>query len=55
MRFLKLVFNFYLNASIHVAFSVFAFLRITEIYLELPYNENLNWFIFLEPLLAIIL
>ena len=46
MRFLKLVFNFYLNASIHVAISVFAFLRITEIYLELPYNENLNWFIF---------
>ena len=46
MRFLKLVFNFYLNASIHVAFSVFAFLRITEIYFELPYNENLNWFIF---------
>ena len=47
MGFLKLVFNFYLNASIHVAFSVFAFLRITEIYFELPYNENLNWFIFL--------
>ncbi|KGL64234.1 membrane protein [Polaribacter sp. Hel1_85] len=46
MRFLKLIFNFYLNASIHVAFSVFAFLRITEIYFELPYNENLNWFIF---------
>tara|TARA_B100000767_G_C19722633_1_gene517991 strand:- start:4 stop:825 length:822 start_codon:yes stop_codon:yes gene_type:complete len=46
MRFLKLVFNFYLNASIHVAVSVFAFLRITEIYFELAYNENLNWFIF---------
>ena len=46
MRFLKLMFDFYLNASIHVAFSVYAFLRITEIYLELPYNENLNWFIF---------
>jgi hypothetical protein len=46
MRFLKLVFNFYLNASIHVAFSVFAFLRITEIYFSFSYNENLNWFIF---------
>ena len=46
MRFLKLVVYFYLNASIHVAFSVFAFLRITEIYFELPYNVNLNWFIF---------
>jgi 4-hydroxybenzoate polyprenyltransferase len=40
------MFDFYLNASIHVAFSVYAFLRITEIYLELPYNENLNWFLF---------
>ncbi len=46
MRFLKLVLDFYLNASIHVAFSVYAFLRITEIYFELPYNENLNWFLF---------
>ena len=46
MRFLKLAFDFYLNASIHVAFSVYAFLRITEIYFELPSNENLNWFIF---------
>ena len=46
MKFLKLVFDFYLNASIHVAFSVYAFLRITEIYFDLPYNENLNFFIF---------
>ncbi|QVY67240.1 hypothetical protein [Polaribacter sp. Q13] len=46
MRFLKLMFDFYINASIHVAFSVYAFLRITEIYLELPYNGNLNYFIF---------
>ena len=46
MRFLKLVFDFYINASIHVAFSVYAFLRITEIYVDLPYNENVNYFIF---------
>ena len=46
MRFLKLVFDFYLNASIHVAFSVCAFLRITEIYFELPHNKNLNYFLF---------
>lgn len=46
MRLLKLVFNFYLNASIHVAFSVFAFLRITEVYLEFTSNECLNWLIF---------
>ncbi|WP_405606967.1 hypothetical protein [Polaribacter sp. Asnod1-A03] len=46
MRLLKLVFDFYINASIHVAFSVFAFLRITEIYFDLPNNLNLNYFIF---------
>ena len=46
MRFLKLVLDFYLNASIHVAFSVYAFLRITEIYLDIPLNQNLNYFIF---------
>lgn len=47
MKFLKSVFNFYINASIHVAFSVFALLRVTEIYFDLPYNENLNYFVFL--------
>ena len=46
MRFFKLLIDFYLNASIHVAFSVYAFLRITELYFELPYNKNLNYFIF---------
>lgn len=46
MKLLKLIFNFYINASIHVAFSVYAFLRITEIYFDLSYNENLNYFVF---------
>ena len=46
MKFLKLLFDFYLNASIHVAFSLFALLRITEIYFDLPYNKNLNYFMF---------
>lgn len=46
MKFLKLVFNFYINASIHVAFAVFAFLKITEIHFNLPNNINLNLFIF---------
>ena len=46
MRFLKLVFDFYLNASIHVAFSVCAFIRITEIYFDLHFNENINYFMF---------
>ena len=46
MKFLKLLFAFYLNASIHVALSTYAMLRITEIYFDFPYNENLNYFIF---------
>ena len=46
MKMLKLVFDFYLNASIHVALSVYAFLRITEIYFDIPYNGNLNYFMF---------
>jgi len=46
MKFLKVVFNFYINASIHVALAVFAFLKITEVYFDLPSNYNLNYFIF---------
>ncbi len=40
------IIDFYINASIHVAFAVYAFLRITELYLEIPYQKNLNYFIF---------
>lgn len=46
MSFLKLVFNFYINASVHVALAVYSLVRITEFYYQLPYNENLNYFIF---------
>ncbi|TMM29432.1 hypothetical protein FDT66_09915 [Polaribacter aestuariivivens] len=47
MKILKTVFDFYINASIHVAIAVFCLVRITELYLNLPYDENLNIFIFL--------
>lgn len=46
MKFLKIIFDFYINASIHVAVAVYAFVRITEHYLNLSYNENLDYFIF---------
>ena len=46
MHSLQKLFDFYLNASIHVAFAVYAFMRITEVYFDLPYNENLNYFVF---------
>ncbi|PWG06475.1 UbiA family prenyltransferase [Polaribacter aquimarinus] len=46
MKMFKLIFNFYINASIHVAFGVYAFLRITELYYDLPNNQILNYFVF---------
>ncbi len=36
----------YVNSSIHVALSVYALTRITELYYNLPYNEPLDYFIF---------
>jgi hypothetical protein len=50
MRFFKLVLDFYINASVHVALSVFAFVRITTLYFEIPYHENLDFFIFFGTL-----
>ena len=46
MKLLKVIFNFYINASIHVAFAVYALVRVTELYLKLNYNKNLAFFIF---------
>lgn len=46
MKILKNILDFYINASIHVALAVYALIRITEIYFNLPDNENLNYFIF---------
>lgn len=46
MAFLRHLFDFYINASIHVALSVYAITRITEIYFDLPYDQNLDAFIF---------
>ncbi|RCS27608.1 hypothetical protein DUT90_05715 [Polaribacter sp. WD7] len=46
MKLLKLLFNFYLNASIHVALSAVAFLRITALYFNLDNNTALNCFLF---------
>ncbi len=45
MKLFKKLFEFYINSSIHVALSVYALLRITEIYFDLPYNINLDFFI----------
>ncbi|MBC3759468.1 hypothetical protein H7U19_13695 [Hyunsoonleella sp. SJ7] len=46
MSFLKQLFNFYINSSIHVALAVYALAWITLLELELDYDENLLYFIF---------
>jgi len=46
MTFLKKLLNFYINSSIHVALAAYVFVRITEFYYDLEYNETLNYFIF---------
>jgi hypothetical protein len=46
MKIFRKILDFYLNASIHVALAVYALVRITEMYFQLPYNENLDYFIF---------
>lgn len=45
MKLFKKLFDFYIESSIHVGLSVYAFVRISELYLGLNYNENLDLFI----------
>ncbi|WP_347174075.1 hypothetical protein [Polaribacter uvawellassae] len=52
MIILKKLLNFYLNASIHVALSVFAFVRITELYFEIENNTAFNFFMFFSTITA---
>ncbi|MDT7832802.1 hypothetical protein RQM59_10460 [Flavobacteriaceae bacterium S356] len=46
MSFLKVIFDFYINSSIHVALAVYAFTRITALYFGIDYQEDLDYFIF---------
>ena len=46
MKFMKQLFNFYLNSSIHVALSVFSLTWITLIEFEIPYDKNILYFVF---------
>jgi len=55
MRYLKKLFDFYINSSLHVALSVYALVQLTQILFGI-YNDNTTaYFAFLELLLAIIL
>src|SRR5690606_2473914 len=45
MSFLKKIFDFYIDASIHVALAVYAFVRITMLTFDI-YDENLGYVVF---------
>ncbi|MGB7396077.1 MAG: hypothetical protein WA913_16970 [Pricia sp.] len=42
----KRLFDFYLDASIHVALAIFALARVTSITLNIPVDSHLCWFLF---------
>lgn len=46
MKIVKRVFNFYLDASIHVAFAVFALVKVTAEILNISVDMHFSWFLF---------
>ncbi len=46
MKWLKRIFDFYLDASIHVAFAIYALLQVTGQTLNISYDYHLSFFIF---------
>lgn len=52
MKFLKLILNFYINTSIHVAVAVFSLVQITKLNLNISINSNINYFIFFGTIIG---
>ena len=46
MKWVKRIFDFYLDASIHVTFAIYALLQITFLTLNIPYDHHLSFFVF---------
>jgi len=46
MRFMKLLFDFYINSSIHVALAVLSLSWITLLEFDIPYDKEVLFFIF---------
>ncbi|MEA1785926.1 hypothetical protein U1E44_07470 [Arenibacter sp. GZD96] len=46
MKWFQRIFNFYLNASIHVALSVFSLVQLTAIQFDVPINSHLSYGLF---------
>ncbi len=52
MRIVKILFDFYLDASIHVAFAVLAFYHVSLINFNIPETKNLDFVIFLSTIIT---
>ena len=52
MKFLKTIYDFYLNTSIHVAFAVVSLVQITKLSLNISANFNFNYFVFFATILG---
>ncbi len=52
MKFIKQLFDFYLNASFHVSLSVLALLYVTDIILGIQIDYHLNYFVFFGTITA---
>ncbi|PCJ82520.1 MAG: hypothetical protein COA49_00185 [Bacteroidetes bacterium] len=50
MKWLQRIFDFYLDASVHVAFSVFSLLHITCYFLQISINIHLSYFAFFSTM-----
>lgn len=52
MKLLKQIFDFYIDASIHVALAVLALLDVTDLLLDIPVDNYLNSFVFFGTISA---
>tara|TARA_R110000796_G_scaffold67449_2_gene154636 strand:+ start:64658 stop:65482 length:825 start_codon:yes stop_codon:yes gene_type:complete len=52
MKFLKQFFDFYIDASVHVALAVLSLLHATDILLDIPIDHHLNLFVFFGSISA---
>lgn len=52
MKFFKLILDFYINTSVHVAVAVFSLVQITKLTLNSSTNSNLDCFVFFGTILG---
>lgn len=52
MRFLKRFFDFYLDASVHVAFAIFSLVQVTLITFNISSDHHFSWFLFFGTIVS---